>query len=118
MPKILIIESDPDMKDIYERVFSQADFEVDATILKEEALKAMEKEKFNVVLLDIFLDGFEIIEKIRKSELNSKAKIIVCTVENSVENKNKALALGANVFLDKLKYNPMEIAGKTREILA
>ena len=66
--KILIVEDDPMISEIYQKKFSEGDFKVSLATSGEQVLKMVEQESPDVILLDLMLpkmNGFEIIENIR-----------------------------------------------------
>jgi len=70
MQKILIIEDDPFLSEMYAAKFNQAGFEVGVAADGQEGLEKIEKERPDLILLDIVLpkaDGFDVLEKIKKN---------------------------------------------------
>jgi len=77
-PKILIVEDDVSMSKVLELKLARVGFDTKAVFTGEEALKILEDEKFDLILLDLILpmmNGFEVIEKMNKRD--DKTPIIV-----------------------------------------
>jgi len=75
-----------------------------------DALKWLEKEMFDLILLDIFMpimDGYETTRRIRKGEIGSinrnSIPILAYTSACDIDVKEHCLALGMNDVLDKLE---------------
>ncbi len=70
-----------------------------------EALKRVRVERFDVILTDInmpLMDGLKLIGQVRgPGTLNRETPLVVITTEASLADRQRALALGANVYLTK-----------------
>jgi len=80
--KVLLVEDDPFIRDIYQVKFSQEGFEVFAV---DNGIKALDKLKQvipNIILLDIimpYMDGVETLKNIKSNENWKKIPIIMLT---------------------------------------
>lgn len=102
--KVMWIEDDPFLSDILARKLSlQGAYLLhapDAT----KALAIMEKETPDVLLLDVLLpgeNGFEVLEKIRKTPKGEKLPVIFLSNIGQKEDIDRAAKLGAKKFLIK-----------------
>jgi CheY-like chemotaxis protein len=78
-----------------------------------EALKVMEEEKVDIVFLDLTMpemDGYEALPKLL--EINPKAKVIVVSADIQTKAKERVIALGAQLHMQK----PINVE-KMQEIL-
>jgi len=69
-----------------------------------DALKKLSSEKIDIILCDInmpVMDGLKLASLVRGSATYKSIPIIMITTEGAEEDKNKALALGANAYLTK-----------------
>ena len=89
----------------------------DAEILQAtnglEAVEIMQKEKIDVVFLDLtmpVMDGYEALPKLL--EINDKAKIVVVSADVQVQARKKVIELGAQLHIQK----PINVE-KMQEIL-
>lgn len=81
----------------------------------QEALKMVEAEKPDLVVLDVFMpgmNGFEVLENIRSS--SSKLPVLVSSARNSIAEK--AMSLGANGFIAK-PFTPDYLIKKIQALL-
>lgn len=101
--KILMIEDDPTLQLIHQKIFSNLNCSL--TIAKNGTEGLILIDQYDVLLLDLSLpdiSGFDVIEHIRSREDKIKnIPIIVLTAFSESTEKNRALDLGANLFLSK-----------------
>ena len=118
--KILIIEDEKVLSELLEKKIKEDGYEVFIAMDGEEGLELMKKEKPDLVLLDIIMprmDGFRVMEEMKKDpELNLK-KIPVVIVSNSGQpvEIDKALDLGVRDYLIKTQFDPMEVIDKIKK---
>lgn len=124
--RILIVEDDPFLSDIYSTKLKQSGFEVEPAVTGEDCLRKLEEKGFDLMLLDIVLpkiDGWEILSKIKEmrekgENKNLEAmKIIVLSNLGQKEEVQKGLRLGADGFLIKAHYTPSQVAEEAKKIL-
>ena len=120
MSKILIVEDDIYVLKLYGEIFTKEGFEVE---LAEDGREAIEKaHEFNpeVMLLDLmlpYIDGFGVLEAIKTNPKTKGIKVIVSTNLDSAIQREKALKLGADVFLVKSGDTPGNIVSEVKKIL-
>jgi len=69
-----------------------------------DALKKVSAERFQLVITDInmpIMDGLKLVGMLRKDPATQDIPIIVVTTEGADEDRDRALALGANAYLAK-----------------
>ena len=119
--KILIIDDDEFLLDMYAVKFKEEGFEVDIAREGKEALnKIKEGASPEVVLLDIVMpgmDGFELLETIRKEKLIPTSKIIILSNLGQKEHLDKGKSLGAAGYIVKAYFTPSEVVKKANEVL-
>lgn len=119
MVKIIIVEDDQMISDIYNKKFSDSGFEVYSVSSGDQALEVARKEKIDIVMTDLIMpkmDGFQLIERLRSGEFDSKIKIIVTSNLSQKDDRDKAISLGANGFVAKSDYSPSELVGEVRRL--
>lgn len=118
MKKILLIEDDSFLVDIYTTKLKEDGFSVASAFDGEEGLKKIEEEKPDLVLLDIvipIIDGWEFLKKIRK--INKDLKIIILSNLGQKADVEKGLKLGATKYLIKAHHNPSEVVEEVEKLL-
>ena len=120
MEKIIIVEDDPMISEIYQRKLSSSGFEVFACDSGEQALALAKKNSADMILLDLLMpkmDGFEVIRNLRGGGYDEDIKIIVFSNLSQKEDREKALKLGANGFIVKSEYSPSQLVEEVKRIL-
>ena len=118
--RILIVEDDSFVMDIYQTKLGQAGYEIVGAENGLEALKKMEQGTFDLVLLDIimpYMDGLEVLKKIKAQEKNKNLPIILLTNLSQKEEIDKGMGLGANDYLIKSHFTPSEVLEKIKTYL-
>ena len=120
--KILIVEDDVTMREIMVHKMSTSGFTVIEAADGKSAIATWKKEKPDIVLLDLMLpemDGFEILETIRKDNDPQVAGTSVIVLSNlfGKEEIEKAKQLNIDDYLVKAYYTTEEILTKVQETL-
>ena len=118
MKKILIVEDDPFISDIYVVELESNGFDVEVATNGEEALEMIENQKFDMMLLDIIMphkDGFAVLNEVRSNARHKMAIIILSNLAGK-EHIKKALNLGADDYIIKTQFTPKEVLEKIKEI--
>ena len=101
-PKILIIDDDLSICQIFERFLTTNDYEVSSSNNGQEALFLSRSKFFNVILLDIILpglDGLSLLSKIKN--FSPDTEVIMITGHWDIETAVRAFKLGAYDYLTK-----------------
>lgn len=120
MPKILIIEDEKILAEIYKEKFQEEGFDVSLCFSSQEAINYLKKEKPDIILLDILLpkeNGIFFLKKIK--EINNISEIPILAFSNYDEPKTKkeAFSLGVKAYLLKTQYTPKELISIVRKFL-
>jgi two-component system, OmpR family, alkaline phosphatase synthesis response regulator PhoP len=102
MNRILLVEDDPSITSLLTLHFQGPAFCVTACDKGGAALERLDKESFDLIVLDILLpdgNGFEFCKKIRRS--NSRTPILMLSALGEEMDKVLALELGADDYLTK-----------------
>ena len=121
MPKkILIIEDEKLLGEMYKDKLSWAGFEVIWVFEAKDALKLVKKEKPDLILLDILLpreNGIFFLEQLRKWPKTVSIPILAFSNYDDPETKKQAFKLGVKDYLIKTNYTPNEIVKKIKNYL-
>lgn len=118
--KILIAEDDDFMRNMYESKLSMEHFEVVPVVNGEDAVKTLNTEKIDLVLLDIMmpkLNGFEVLSWIRNQRNLKKIPVILLTNLSEGDQVQKGLSLGANDYIVKAQFTPEEVVEKIKKYI-
>ncbi len=120
MAKIMVVEDDPMLVEIYEKKLLDAGFEVRAITsgkaVKDEALSWLP----DLILLDAVLpdlDGFEILEILKKEKSIKDIPVYMFSNLSAKEDMDRATELGAAGFLTKSSFTPSQLAEEIKKLL-
>ena len=120
MARIIIVEDDPMISEIYQKKFSDSGFEVFVVDNAEKALVVARTEKVDVVMTDLIMpkmDGFQLIEELRGGGYDKNIRNIVTSNLSQREDREKAMNLGANGFLAKSDYSPSNLVKEVERLM-
>ncbi len=118
--KILLIEDDKMLADMYITKFSKEGLEV---VRAEDGAKGLEiakKVKPDMILLDIImpkLDGFAVLRELKKDPGMGDTHILLLTNLGQSEDVDKGRELGADDYFIKANHTPAEIVEKVKYLL-
>ncbi len=120
--KILIIDDDPDIQDIYAEVLKEAGYEVTQARDGQEGLEKAQSGGYDLILLDIMMpkiDGMTLLKKLREhpSEVYN-GPIFVLSQLNQGDIISQAMSLGAKGYFVKSDLTPDMILSKISQILS
>lgn len=113
-PAVLIVDDEEVVRRSYARILSGAQCQADAVWDGDEALRAMERQPYDVVLLDLRMpgvDGMTVLKTLKQKWPDSE--VVVITGYPSIESAKESLRLGAYDFLAK-PVGPDEVIGATK----
>lgn len=112
IPKVLIIEDEYFISELYVRALRRANYDVTLTVDGKEGLEKALSNEYDIILLDIMVPtvtGNEILDELRKKQPPIKAKIIITTnLEQSEEIKGKLERL-ADGYIIKAEITPKQL---------
>ncbi|HBP01356.1 MAG: Response regulator [Candidatus Moranbacteria bacterium GW2011_GWE1_49_15] len=118
--KILLVEDDVFIRDIYETKLSQENFEVVMAENGIDALKKLENFVPDIVLLDIvmpYMDGMDFLKEFKKNENWKNIPIIMLSNLSDKERVTEAMKQGVNDYLIKSHFTPSEVVEKINALL-
>lgn len=120
--KILIVDDDTFLLDMYAFKFSQHNFDV---YTAHNGLQAIEKLKdgfkTDIILMDIIMpdmNGFEMLEKINNDKLSPDSVKIILSNNSQQPDIDKGNSLGASGYIVKANATPGEVIDQVVQILA
>jgi two-component system, OmpR family, response regulator VicR len=120
MKKILIIEDEKILSEMYKFKLEKEGFEVFNAIEVDEAIALGEKNKPDLVVLDILLpkeSGINFLIKVKNVEELKDVPVLVLSNFDDNETKAKAFELGASDYLIKSNHDPKELVEKIKELI-
>lgn len=121
MSKILLVEDDPFIAEIYEKKLADAGFEVVNAKTGKEVLKRVAESAYDLVLLDMVLpelSGMEVLQELRgKLEYDQNLKVVVFSNLSSPEEQAAAIKAGATGFISKTSFSPSQVVDEIKRYL-
>lgn len=100
--KILVIEDEPEMKDLIKQFLEDENYVVEIAGDYQAGLNKIVSYDYDCILLDITLpggNGLDLLQELKK--LNKADSVIIISAKDSIEDKVKGLNLGADDYLTK-----------------
>lgn len=120
MKKILIIEDEKMLKEMYVKKFSEMGYEVISAGNAENGLRKAKEERPDLILLDILLprkNGIYTLKKIRKDPEIANIDVVAFSNFDDPNAKKEAKELGVLDYLIKTSYTPKQIVERIKEYL-
>jgi len=117
MPKLLIIEDEPVLREMYAQIFTEQGINVVSAESAEEGLIMAEQEMPDLIVLDILLpkaSGIEMLQQLRDNPQTADIKVVAFSNYDDKIAKDKAAELKALDYLIKTDYTPQEIVEKIK----
>ena len=102
--QILVVDDDPTARILMQASLQQAGFVVQVAADAQEALQLFHGASFDLVMSDVEMpgmDGFEVLSKLRLSDALRHLPVIMITSRTGDKHRERALSLGANMYLGK-----------------
>jgi DNA-binding response OmpR family regulator len=116
MTKILVADDSPFVLEIVETVLKSEGFDVITAVDGLDAWNKIQKDKPDIVIVDIImpgLNGYQICEKIKKNEELKNTPVLVLTTKAQDKDIELAQTSGADLYMTK-PFDPDELAAKIR----
>ena len=110
---ILIVDDEKEIADLVEVYLKNEGFSVTKAYSGSEASAYIEKEDFDLAVLDVMLpdiDGFSLCAKIRRSKTYP---VVMLTAKTGFSDRISGLSLGADDYVTK-PFNPLELVARVK----
>lgn len=117
--KILIVDDDIELREMYAEVFKNADFEVVEAQDGVEGLDIASKETPDVIFTGIVMprmDGFTMMESLKKTVMTANIPVVISSHMGREEDRQRANALGAKDFIIRNMTRPIEVVAKIKSL--
>lgn len=118
--RVLVVDDDPNIVLSLVFLMKGAGYEVDTAANGNQALKAVDENAPDLILLDINLperNGFEVCQTLREDPQYQDIRILMLTAKWRDVDKEKGLALGADDYITK-PFSTREVSAKVAELLS
>jgi CheY-like chemotaxis protein len=121
MARITIIEDDPLMSRMYQKIFVFEGYEVDLAMDGAEGLDKVRANPPTMILLDVMMpkmNGIEVLEQLKADPALKGIPVVMLTNLAGQADAETALSKGAVRYIVKSEYDPKQVADIVKEILA
>jgi len=119
--KVLLVEDNIALRDMYETRLLREGYDVETAADGKEALSIAISEQPDLVLLDIMLpkiSGFDVLSALKSTQGVSHIPVIILTVLDQESNRVKGLVEGAEDYMIKSQDMPQDVIAKIKVVLA
>jgi len=117
MINFLVVDDEQDVVDNVSELFTLRNYAVVTATSGKKALELVEKEKPNIIILDIRMpdiNGIDVLKEVKKN--HPKIRVIMLTGIEDEATKNMAMALGASGYFTK-PYSYAELIELSRKLI-
>lgn len=118
--KILLVEDDPYIRDIYGRELVSAGFEVDVAVDGKEGAAKITQGDFDLLLLDIMLpmmNGLDLLKKVKEDEKTKSKPVVILTNLAQDQTIKDAFDMGADGYITKSSMTTAEVVQEVKNKL-
>ena len=118
MKKILILEDDEMISEIYKKQLEKAGYEVEIIVEGSRVAEKIKQEEPDLALLDLLIPGGGGIEILKQLKgWNGKTKNVIFSNSQDEESEKEALSLGASAFFIKANYTPSQLLDEIKKLI-
>lgn len=102
--KVLVVEDHPDTRSVLVLMMERWGFEVAEARNGRDALIMVERNGFDLLVVDMampLVDGFEFVRRVRSQSKTANIPIIAVTALDAPEDRDRCLQAGCNDYLSK-----------------
>ena len=117
---ILIVEDSLLVREMEKNVLESAGYNVHLATNGIEGLDMVASNKYDLILSDIEMpemDGFEMIENIKKNPEHQNIPIVILSTKDSDEDKIRGVKIGADAYLNKQEFNEKEFLEVIKKLI-
>lgn len=114
--RILIVDDDENTLEILRRWLNKEGYATTTAEDGQHCLDILEKEDFDIVLLDVMMpgvDGLQVCERMRENPRWRTTPVVLLTAKDDMETRTRGMALGVSEYLTK-PINKQELFARLR----
>lgn len=116
-PRVLVVDDDPEIREMLASTLDFAGFAVDVAAGATEALAALRAQRPDVLVLDVSMpgtDGFELVQLVRRRD--AALPVLFLSARDSVDDRVRGLRLGADDYVTK-PFSAAEVVARLDALL-
>jgi len=107
--QVLVVDDSLTSRIVQKNILEQVGYRVDLAENSREALEKIEKNDYDLFLVDIEMpgmDGFELTRRIRANPKTQRTPVVIVSTRGSEEDKKRGIEAGAQGYMVKSKFDP------------
>lgn len=119
-PTILVVDDSMTTRALEKGLLEAHGYEVRVAVDGVEALAVLRHQPIDLVITDLMMprmDGFKLLEEIRKDKALTLTPVIIVSSMESREDQERGLSLGADAYITKRKFDQRDLLEAVRQIL-
>jgi CheY-like chemotaxis protein len=121
MKKILIVDDQPEVRELVDVTLAVSDYQILKAASGEEAINIAKQEIPDLIIMDVMmpgsLDGLEATRIIKRDEKTKSCVILMLTAKGQKTDVEKGIDAGADGYFIK-PFSPLELIRKVEEVLS
>jgi two-component system chemotaxis sensor kinase CheA len=120
VPEILVVDDSLTTRSLEKSILEAHGYRVRIAVDGVEALAQLRTAPVDLVIADIMMprmDGFQLLEEIKKDKQLARTPVIIVTSLERREEQERGLALGADAYITKRKFDQRELLNTVRQIV-
>ncbi len=113
---VLVVDDEPIVREVVSRYLERTGFSVDCAADGEAALSAFDRERPDLVVLDLMLPRLDGLEVFRRIRTRATTPVIMLTAKGQEHDRIAGLELGADDYVTK-PFSPRELVARVRGVL-
>jgi len=122
MPKVLVVDDEPLLLQMYGEKLRREGFAVDTASTGQKGLEKARTFQPHLILLDILMpgmDGFQFLSALKNDPEIKKIPVVFLTnLSRDEGDVNKGLELGAVAYFVKAHHTPSQVVTKVKKLIA
>jgi DNA-binding response OmpR family regulator len=120
MSNILLVEDDPSIYRMYQKVFALEGFTLELTTDGQMAMDRLKVFTPDIIILDVMMpkmNGMEVLTKLKQDPATKAIPVIMLTNLSDMGTTNRAVAMGASQYVVKSDTDPDQLVALVRGLL-
>ncbi len=120
MKKILIVEDQPDIRELIRMTLEIEDYDVHEAAQGADAIQLVSRVQPDLMLVDVMMpggmDGYEVCRRVRADARFKRTKIVMLTARDSAADRAAGMRAGATDYLAK-PFSPRQLLAVVNKVL-
>lgn len=119
--KILLVDDDAFLRDMYATKFTEKKFKIDVAETAENALMKLRSDSYDVVLMDMVMPGMsgvDLLKQLKSEKIGGNPICIMLTNQSEESDKKAAIKAGAVGYIVKAELVPSEVVDEVIKFTA